>query len=163
MFAGIETMWNSRAELPIQLVGRLPHQLSGLPHQLCALPRQLLPDFMVFWLPDEHFSSQPHKAIGFEDFFALKFLFASLSKDNHQLAWHFAPPTFSEKLHPWWNYVYSRLLPLQKSDFVMMDHASVLSVCRPGKEIRLLESIFTQSPECWYSCPVQKNHITGVH
>ena len=39
-----------------------------------------------------------------------------------------------------WNYVQSRLLPLQKSDFVMMGHASVLSVCRPGKEIRLLDS-----------------------
>ena len=30
-----------RAEFPIQLMGRLPHQLWGLPHQLCALPHQL--------------------------------------------------------------------------------------------------------------------------
>ena len=163
--SGTETMWNSRAELPIQLVGRLPHQLSGLPHQLCALPRQHLPDFMDFCLPDEHFPSQARKAIGFEDFFALKFLFASLSEDNHQLAWHFAPPTFSEKLHPWWSYVKSRLLPLQRSDFVMMDYKSVLLVCRLGKEIGLLENIFTYSPECWYSCPVLKitYHANKLH
>ena len=40
------TLVLSRAEFPIQLVGRMPHQLSGLPHQLCALPHQLLPDFI---------------------------------------------------------------------------------------------------------------------
>ena len=66
-------------------MGRLPHHLSGLTHQLCELPHQLLPDFIVFWLQNEHFPSQARKAIGFEDFLALKFLFASLSKENHQL------------------------------------------------------------------------------
>ena len=40
----------SRAEFPIQLVGRLPHQLSVLPHQLCALPHQIVSDWIVFWL-----------------------------------------------------------------------------------------------------------------
>ena len=37
----------ARAEFPIQLLGRVPHQLSGLPHQLCALPHQLLSDLTV--------------------------------------------------------------------------------------------------------------------
>ena len=34
-----------------------------------------------------------------------------------------------------------------------------------GKEIRLLESIFTYSPECWYSCPVRKitYHANKLH
>ena len=91
----------ARAEFPIQLVGRVPHQLLGLSHQLCALPHQLLPDFIVFWLPNEHFPSQARKAIGFEDLMALKILFASLSEDNHQLTWHFVPPTSYGKLHPW--------------------------------------------------------------
>ena len=84
----------------MQLVGRLPHQLSGLSHQLCVLPHQLLSGLIVFWLPNEHFPRQAHKAIGFEDSLALEFFFAKFSKDNHQLTWHFAPPAFSEKLRP---------------------------------------------------------------
>ena len=38
------------AEFPIQLVGRLPHQLRSSPHQLCALPHQILGDWVVFGL-----------------------------------------------------------------------------------------------------------------
>ena len=79
--------YTQRAEFPLQLVGRQPHQLSGLPHQLCALSHQLVSDLIVFWLQNDHFPPQPRKAIGFEDIFAFKLLFARFSKDNHH-GWH---------------------------------------------------------------------------
>ena len=60
----------SQVEFPIY------SHLSGLPRQLCALPHQLSSDLIVFWLQNEHFPPQSRKAIGFEDFLALKFLFA---------------------------------------------------------------------------------------
>ena len=79
-----------------------PPQLSGLLHQLCALSQShhLLSDLIVFWLKNEHYPPRARKAFEFEDSFILKFLFARFVKDNHQLTSHFAPPSFSEKLHP---------------------------------------------------------------
>ena len=40
----------ARVEFPIQLVGRLPHQLCLLPHQLYGLSRQFSMNFLVFRL-----------------------------------------------------------------------------------------------------------------
>ena len=44
----------TRVEFPIQLVGRLPHQLCFLPHQLYCLPHKFSIDFEVFRLRNEH-------------------------------------------------------------------------------------------------------------
>ena len=44
----------ARVEFPIQLVGRLPHQLCLLPHQLYGLPHQFLMNFLVFRLHNVH-------------------------------------------------------------------------------------------------------------
>ena len=48
------TMAWARVEFPIQLVGRLPHQLWPLPHQLHGLPHQFSIDFGVFQLHNGH-------------------------------------------------------------------------------------------------------------
>ena len=42
------------AEFPIQLVGRLPHQLWPLPHQLYGLSHQFLIDFGAFRFQNDH-------------------------------------------------------------------------------------------------------------
>ena len=44
----------ARAEFPIQLVGRLPHQLWLLSHQLHGLPHQFSIHFEVFRVLNDH-------------------------------------------------------------------------------------------------------------
>ena len=83
-------------EFPIQFVGEI-FELAQ-PALFSAPPTFVRFDRFLASKPP--FPPQARKAIGFEDFLALEFLFARYSKDNHQLTWHFAPPTFSEKLQP---------------------------------------------------------------
>ena len=82
-------------------MGRLPHQLTGLPNQLCALPHQLLPDLVVLWLQNEHFPPQARKAIGFEDFLALKcLLVCQLFQGQPSVGMTFCPTNFFRKAPP---------------------------------------------------------------
>ena len=53
LFSRSDTL-TSRVEFPIQLVGRLPHQVCLLPHQLYGLPHQFSMDFRVFRLQNVH-------------------------------------------------------------------------------------------------------------
>ena len=72
------------------------------------MSHHLLSDLIVFWLQNEHHLPQARKAFKFGDFLVRKSLFARFAIDNHQLTWRFAPPTFSEKLHSWCQYVIER-------------------------------------------------------
>ena len=61
-----------RAEFPIQLVGRLPHQLWLLLHQLYGLPHLFLMDFGAIRLRNDHGDPELYRAIRFLSFPTLK-------------------------------------------------------------------------------------------
>ena len=89
-----------RVEFPMQLVGRLPHQLWFLPHQLQGLPHQFSIGFGVFRLLNDRVDPKLRCNIRVKGFTTLKRPFFAITRKNHQPVSLFAPPTLPKKLHP---------------------------------------------------------------
>ena len=91
----------ARVELPIQLCRAVtPPTVRFAPPTLCYVPPSVV-RFDRFLASKRTLSTAgSQRCFEVEDFVVLKFLFARFAKDSHQLTWHFAPPTFSEKTPP---------------------------------------------------------------
>ena len=85
----VKTSWSrlssgARVEFPIQLVGRLPHQLWLLPHQLHGLPHQFLIEFGAFRLHNDHVDPTLYHGTRFQGLPTLKQIISPCLHSNHR-------------------------------------------------------------------------------
>ena len=99
-WVSVKDDWLSRVEFPIQLVGRLPHQLWFLPHQLHGLPHQFSIGFGVFRLLNDRVDPKLCCNVRAKGFYDIKTPVFRHNAQKSSASITFCPTNFAKEAPP---------------------------------------------------------------